>query len=169
MRIFKALRASLLSVAALGTLGSAFIFIGTSQAELSSSPALHITTHTAVEISGRFDNKTSHVEFESRRDTSQHVSVQVRVNNLILDASAELGEDGQKKVVIINGYGKALSPEDKRALIALGGLLERYLDPYRRQQVPPHEDLLARIAGYWGEAPVGFPLTRQETRSPTNP
>ncbi len=133
----------------------------------SSGPTLHVTTHTDEEILGSFNDESSNVEFEARMETSWEVSVQVRVGDLVLDASAELGEDGKKKVAIVDGHGKALAPEDKMALIALSGLLERYLEPYKRTP-PPHEDLLVRTVGLWSEAPVGHPLKRKEVRSPNN-
>lgn len=91
------------------------------------------------------------------------MSMQVRVNDLVLDASAELGEDGQKKVVIIDGHGKALSLEDKQALIVLSRWLERQLNPYR-QPLPAQESFLVQVVLYWSEAPVGWPLKRTEDR-----
>ena len=63
--------------------------------------------------------------------------------------------------------GKRCHPRISGALIALGGLLERYLDPQIWQQGSPHEDLLARIVGYWGRRLLGSHLTRQEVRVAT--
>lgn len=133
------------------------------------TPGFQITSRTTEEIEGVFNKGSSTVKFKSRMESPTQVSVQVQVNDLVLDASAELGEDGKKKVVIIDGHGKALSPEDKRALIALNYELERYLHPFSQpQNIRPHEDLLVRTEGYWAEAPVGFPLERQEVLSPKN-
>jgi hypothetical protein len=157
-----------LGIAALLTLVAIFIGAREPDAEQTSDPSLNITVRTSEEIAGTLSGTPSDVAFEARMKTPLIVSVQVRVNDLVLDASAELGEDGQKQLVVIDGYGKALSPEDKKALIELSGRLEHYLDPYRRQ-VPPHEDLLARTVGLWAEAPVGYPLTRQEIRPSNNP
>lgn len=142
---------------------SAFIFTGMFEVNVNASPSFHITTHTSEEIVGFFDYESSHVTFESRMETSQNVLVHVQVNGLILDASSEIGEDGQKKVVIIDGYGKALSPEDKRTLIALTGLLEKYLEPYKRQ-LPPHEGLLMATVAVSGDAPAGHHLRRREVQ-----
>jgi hypothetical protein len=133
-----------------------------------SGPSLNITTHTDKEIIGGLKGVSSDVTFEARMETPYLVSVRVQVNDLILDASAKLGEDGQKQLVVINGYGKTLSLEDKKALIELSGLLEQYLDPYKRQ-LPPHEGLLVQSTMYWAEAPVGYTFTRQEVRPPSNP
>lgn len=168
MKNFKTISVSVLGIGALVTLVA--VFFGAPEAEPgpSSALALHFTARTTEEIAGGLSGGPSDVVFEARMETPSLVSVQVRVNDLVLDASAEIGEDGQKKVIIIDGYGKALSAQDKEALVTLSGLLERYLDPYRRQ-APPHEDLLARTVGLWAEAPAGYPLTRQEVRPPSNP
>lgn len=127
------------------------------------TPGFHLTSRTTERIAGILNEGSSHVEFEGRMESPSHVSVQVRVNDLVLDASAELGKGGQRKVVIVDGYGKTVSPGDKQALIALGGELERYLDPYRRQ-LPPHEDLLMRVVSLGSEAPVGYTFRKREIR-----
>jgi len=168
MKILRTIGASVLGVAVLVTLAAVFFGATKAEPEPNSGPALHITTHTGEEIVGYFDDGSSRVEFESRMETSLYVSVQVRVNDLVLDVSVELGEGGEKKAGVMDGYGKALSREDKEVLIALTNLLEHYLDPFR-QQVSPHEDLLVRTVGLWSEAPVGFPLIRQELLPPQNP
>ena len=160
----KALRvrgASLLGMAALVTLAVIFVGVPQAEPEPSSEPALQITTHTSGEIVGRFKQGSSNVLFESRMETSQRAAVQVRVNDLLLDASGELEEGGQRITVIIDGYGKALLPEDKRALMALTGLLEQYLEPYK-QQLPLHEGLLMATVAVSGEAPAGYKLIRRE-------
>jgi hypothetical protein len=117
------------------------------------------TTHTATKMVGTLDNDASTIKFESRMTTPAHARVQVRVNDLVLDASAQLNE----KVRILDGHGHALSARDREALVALSKELEQRLKPYQ-QALPPHEDFLVRVVLYWSEAPVGLPLTRQEVR-----
>jgi len=165
MKPLRTIAAGVLSIAALVTLAAVLLGAFQTEPEPGSGPQLHITTHTRDHIAGYLDDGAFRVEFESRMENPRLVSVQVRINDLVLDASAEFGEDGQKKLIVIDGHGKPLSPEDKRALIALSGALERHLDAYKRE-LPSHQDLLVRSVGLWAEAPVGYPLERREVRPP---
>jgi hypothetical protein len=160
MHTLRVIRSSLVALALIA-LTTVLIRVYDAEPQSTSGRAFHITTRTAEQIEGTFEHGSSRVVFESRMNTPSQASLQVRVNDLVLDASADFTEN----LRILDGHGMALSAKDKRALIALSGHLERFIDPFRRT-VPPHEDFLVRVVGYWAEAPVGLSLTRQEVRLP---
>jgi hypothetical protein len=149
---------------AAGVLLAAMVLLTLRPGEPKADFAFHITTHTTQEIVGVLNEGSSAVAFESRMESSWQASAQVRVNDLVLDILADLREN----LRILDGHGNALSAEERMALSVLSRELEGYLDPYKRN-LPPHEDLLVRAVLYWAEAPVGFPLTRQEIRLPSEP
>lgn len=129
-----------------------------------SSP-FEIHTRTNSEINGLLKFDSLEVEFASYTENSSTVLTHINMGDFILDATAELTEDKQKKVVIIDGYGKALTVDYKKALIELSRHLQRSLRP-NKGQLLQQEDLLLRLVLYWSEAPVGFPLTKQVVPSP---
>jgi hypothetical protein len=139
------------------------------QPETASGPGLHIASRTGAEVEGHFTHESSTVEFEARLETPLKVSAQVRLGDLVLDGIAELEENGDQRLVVFDGHGGALLPEQKLTLTALtqelGLSLYRFVDQSGRPlPLPPHELLLMQVVLVSGEAPAGYRFMRREER-----
>lgn len=154
--------------------------------ETSSAQGLYLAVQTDTEIRGRYNIAESskeirdallmkfqelgleantigsqEVQFEVRMESPALASVQVRVGEMVLDVSAEFGEDGQVSLATIDGHGKTLATKDKLAVMALSEELEGYFDAHRRT-LAPHEFILQRVVALLGAAPAGFEFNSME-------
>ncbi len=87
----------------------------------------------------------------------------------------EITRDLEAQVVIVDGHDKALFKEDKEALTALSPKLNRELartlppsEDGSLSVAPPQEDLLYRSIQLLADAPVGYTLSRDEIKKPTD-
>lgn len=122
---------------------------------------LEIGSRGPAEISGQFGRAGSLLFFSSRRVAASLIVVQVQVNGVVLDASMSL----EPWEVNWTGHGSALFRHDRDTLLAFTRRLDERLAPQTRA-LPPHEDILRRLAHFWAEAPVGQTLGEQRVTKP---
>jgi len=122
-----------------------------------------VTARTMKPIRGVYTYGSYRLSYAARMKDPSQAIVRIQSAELTLDATADLGPNRRPQRVVLNGYGRKLSPELKKALAEFSNELERDLNPDDRE-LAPQEDLLLRCAMYWAEAPVGEKIGRQELR-----
>lgn len=133
--------------------------------------ALKIVERDRDKFEGAFGHAGSLVTFESKfREPvegsrtaykSGAIATRVKVNDIRLDATRNLATGD----IMIDGHDRAIFKEEKLALTALAGELDR-LFRGGLARMTPQEQLLYDLVLYRAEAPVGHPLPKQRIPDP---
>lgn len=126
---------------------------------------LQISYDSGDRVEGSFARGASTVTFEGHRLSAVSASATIAVNDKKVTASRDL----RSGTATWSGGGVTMLPDDREALVAMVGALDRsWVQPTRDVQssLGGHRDLVLRLTMLLAEAPLGVRLDPQQAPRP---